>query len=213
MPRSDSVVWPQVHVQHLALAGRARSMYSYSTEMWLTTGNSMRFLARPENYECGLSSFCKTGSSRFPSAHREYFEIWNFAFILFWSPSKDQSNSHPSHCDILFFTHPPLAGLGICQNFGSLKTLQFQPPTQLNTCRIKLHFVANWISTLKYLLRLVLVQFAPSSLPGADIASMCRNQGAMCFSVDQKEKSEKWRTFNNPDSGFNKGYENALGTK
>ena len=52
-------------------------------------------------------------------------EIRNFAISFFFGSPSNQSNSPPSHCDTFVFTHPPLPGFGIHQNFGSLKTLQF----------------------------------------------------------------------------------------
>ena len=88
----------------------------------------MRFLARPGNFEYGLSSFCETAPSRFPLLTERLLKFGIPPLILVGSPS-NQINSRPSHHDTFVFTHPPLPGFGIRQNFGSLKTLQFNPPT------------------------------------------------------------------------------------
>ena len=96
----------------------------------------------------------------------------------------------------------PAGGFGIRQNFGSLKTLQFQPPTQLNTCRVRLHCVANWISTLKCLLRQFQCRLHPqvsqvlTSLARAAIEAQCvfpptRRKNKNLYSKQQPSKKEQ----------------------
>jgi hypothetical protein len=38
------MVWPSVHVEHLALAGRARGTYLYRKENWLTSDHPLVLL-------------------------------------------------------------------------------------------------------------------------------------------------------------------------
>ena len=56
------------------------------------------------------------------------FEIRNFATSFFLGLCRTKAIAIHRIVILLFFTHPPLPGFGIRQNFGSLKTLQFYPP-------------------------------------------------------------------------------------
>ena len=141
----------------------------------------MRFLAPPKN----SGTVCpRSRDICFLLPHRKSFKIRSPLEFRFLPPHSFlvsvKPKQQPSIASRYFvFTHPSLPGFGICQNFGSLKTLQFQPPTQLNTCRVRLHFVANWISTLKCLLHQFQCRLPPqvsqvlTSLARAAIEAQC----------------------------------------